>query len=377
MKVLHIITGLKQGGAESVLFRLVTYKTPKVVHRVVSMMDLGTYGERLRNAGITVDTLDMPQGKLTFKGVVKLWKMIREIKPDIVQTWMYHADLIGGLVARLAGCKNVFWGIVNFNLHPNVTGISTRFTAKACALLSNCIPQRIITCSVGAIQSHQAIGYSKNKFVTIPLGYDLQEFWPNKIAGENLRYSWSIGKNDVVIGCVARWDPQKDHHNLLQAFALIKEKWPMVRCVLAGPGMFYNNKDLTRLIFETNGDDNNISAVGLVDDIPAAMCAFDLHILSSLGEAFPNVVAEAMACETPCIVTDVGDAAFIVGETGWVVPPGNTKKLSMVINEALSAMKESVEWEERKADCRSRIIEKFSISRMADSYTQAWESVKS
>ena len=134
--VVHIITGLRQGGAESVLQRLVTVTREDVRHIVVSMMGEGVYGESLRAAGIEVETLLMPRGRLSLRGLVRLYRMLRRLKPDVVQTWMYHADLVGGIVARCAGCRSVVWGIRHSDFDRDKTSRSTRLTVKASALMS-------------------------------------------------------------------------------------------------------------------------------------------------------------------------------------------------------------------------------------------------
>lgn len=376
MKVLHIITGLMQGGAERALFLLTTnnHNDNSVTHIVVSMVDFGVYGKRLQDAGIQVHMLQMPRGLLTFKGLYKLWSLIRKIKPDIIQTWMYHADLVGGFIARLAGYNNVIWGIVGFNLNPNVASRSTRLTAKICAMLSGFIPRKIISCSVKSVTAHQNMGYAREIFEIIPLGYDLEEFKRNESERYKLRKSWGIGLESIIVGCVARWHPQKDHRNLLQAISTIKDKFSF-HCVLAGPEMMENNKDLLDIINSISGLNHNIVLAGRVDSIPNVMSAFDLHILPSLGEAFPNVVAEAMACGTPCIVTDVGDAATIVGNTGWVVPSGNSVALANTMMTALNEMENKEKWKQRTMDCRTRIEENYTIERMVESYNNLWHLV--
>jgi glycosyltransferase involved in cell wall biosynthesis len=316
----------------------------------------------------------MRMGLSALTGIIKLWKLIRKIQPNVIQTWMYHADFVGGVVARLAGNRNVFWGVVNFNLHSSVASISTRIAAKFCALLSTSVPKKIISCSVRAIDSHVEFGYSLSKFITIPLGYDLADFQRDESSREEIRNQWGIMTDATVIGCVGRWDPQKDHRNLLLAFSKLRMTNPDAICVLIGPGMDAGNFELAQLVVETKNKEGSIYTLGVTQNIPAAMSAFDIFVLSSLGEAFPNVVAEAMACKTPCIVTDVGDAAFIVGDTGWVVPPSNHEILASVIQEALQNLNEPHAWLQRQESCRKRIEDNFSIENMHKSYLQAWTS---
>lgn len=372
MKVIHIISGLTQGGAESALFRLLTYNPPaNVQHIVISLTGKDVYGPRFEAEGIQVFALAMPRRRITLKGLQSLWRIIRREKPDVVQTWMYHSDLIGGIVARLAGVKKIFWGVVHFNLGREVTPSSTRIVAWLCALVSSFIPYAIISCSEKAIAIHRRIGYS-NKFRYIPLGFDMNELVVDTTARSAVRRKWSLTENDVVIGCVARWDPQKDHRNLLTAFASVSIQYPSVKCVLIGPRMNPENEELLQMVHEVYGNGNNLLLSGVADSIPSVMNALDIHILPSLGEAFPNVVAEAMGCGTPCVVTDVGDASIIVDNTGWVVPSANSKALAEAIGTALELKRDHLDWQLRKEACRLRVIENYSMEKMTETYLNAW-----
>ena len=174
-----------------------------------------------------------------------------------------------------------------------------------------------------------------------------------------------------LLGSVARWDPQKDHANLLRALALLSQNGLDFRCVLAGPGIEPSNNALLQLISESNLADK-VFLLGPRDDVPDIMNALDLHVLSSsYGEAFPNVVAEAMACGTPCVVTDVGDAAAIAGDTGWVAPPGNSRALAQSIDQALLAVLSPLQGK-ISSESRQRIAGRFGIEQMVASYRNIW-----
>jgi glycosyltransferase involved in cell wall biosynthesis len=370
--VLHIITGLGNGGAEAVLFRLTT-GDDRNGHQVVSLMDSGVYGDRLVAAGIPVHTLDMPRGRVTIKGVVGLYRLIRQIKPDVVQTWMSHADLVGGVVSRCAGGRVVLWGLRQSNVDPTKTVWTTRLAVKLCAMVSGWLPLRIVCCSDASVRVHSAAGYRSDIMVVIRNGCDSEEFKPDAAARARLRAEWSAGPDDVLFGMVGRWDPQKDHANFVAALGLLKEHptrpW---RCVLVGPGMTEKNANLVALL-EAHNVRERVRLVGPRRDIPAVMNALDLHLLSSgYGEGSPNVLCEAMACRTPCITTDVGDAAFIVRETGWVVPPADAGALAAALRSALDETTDAFGWEARKVACRARVVEDFSLRRMIDEYDRVW-----
>ena len=173
-KVCHIITGLNNGGAEGVLFRLCAFDASNT-HIVISLMDEGKYGPLLRDAGITVYSLNMRAGKVSLGGLIKLYKLLRLLRPDVVQTWMYHADLIGGLVAKVAGVKSVFWNVRHSTLEPGKSKRSTILVAKTSAYLSSWVPNRIVYCAHSAQAVHEAIGYKVGKAVVIANGYKSKE----------------------------------------------------------------------------------------------------------------------------------------------------------------------------------------------------------
>jgi glycosyltransferase involved in cell wall biosynthesis len=299
LKVLHIITGLNNGGGQAVLYRLTTADRENT-HQIISLMDSGLYGDHLNAMGIPVYSLNMSRGLVFFKGLLKLYRLIRSINPDVVQTWMYHADLAGGVVARLAGQRAVVWGIRNCNLDPEKTSCSTRWTAQLCARFSRLVPCKIVSCSEQAVGFHADLGFDQSKVVVISNGYDLTRLTLDPATRFRLRAEWGIDSNTVLLGMIARWDPLKDHANLFAALARFQAQSAMHwRCVLVGSDMTDSNAQLVNLL-EQYGVRHRVQLLGLRSDVPAVMNALDLHVLSSVGEAFPNVVAEAMACGTPC-----------------------------------------------------------------------------
>lgn len=370
MKVLHIITGLGDGGAEAVLHRLVTHD-PADTHHVISLTGEGKYAPLLRAAGVGVTALGMPRGRLTMSGVLALWRTVRTIRPDVVQTWMYHADLVGGLVARLAGVP-VVWGVRNTTLEPGRSSRMTIAVARICARLSRWVPTRIVACANAAVRVHAALGYDAARMVVIPNGYELARFRPDAGARARLRAEWGVADDVPLLGMVARWDPQKDHANLIDALGLLAARGQSFVAVLVGTGVTPDNALLAQRIASA-GLSDRVRLLGPRADVPAIMAALDLHVLpSAYGEAFPNVLAEAMACETPCVTTDVGDAAAIVGETGWVVPPRDASALSSAIQHAIAVMADRAAWQARQQACRARIEQQYGIDAMVQRYRTVW-----
>jgi len=370
--ILHIITGLEDGGAEAVLFRLCTHGVA-ADHRVVSLTGEGKYGPLLQAAGVPVTCLGMPRGRISPKGLWQLYRLLRKEKPAIVQTWMYHANLVGGVVARAAGLRRIYWGIHHTTLVPGTTGSSTRFVDWLCARLSAFVPMSIVACAERARDVHIANGYTSEKFMVIPNGYDISVFCQDSSARASLRKELGIEPSTPVVGLVGRWDPQKDHRNLVVAVAQLRKKWSALQLVLVGTDCNQANSVLLQRLSDA-GLSAGVHLLGRRADIPAIMNALDVHVLSSYGEAFPNVVAEAMACGTPCVVTDVGDAALIVGDTGWVVPPRDPAALAKAMSTALSEREDADKWSERQRAARQRIVDEFSLEAMVARYREVWAS---
>lgn len=375
MKILHVITGLQNGGAEAVLFSLLSSDQKRGnEHHVVSLMDRGVFADRLEQAGVVVSTLDMPRGRVTLGGLFRLCQLIKQVSPDVVQTWMYHANLIGGVMARLAGIKAVTWGIHHANFDRAHNSRVTLLIVKLCALLSSWVPTKIVSCSVKATQLHQALGYQSDKFIDIPNGYALDKIKPDSQSRLAVRDALSIPSDAFIIGMVARFDPQKDHHNLIKALDQIKQSGQKFICLLVGFGMDDHNAPLMAEL-SAAGVTQHVKLLGPRNDIPAVMNALDVHVLSSLGEAFPNVLAEAMACGTPCVTTDVGDAALIVGDHGWVVSARNPAALAGGLMQAKTVFENDRQaWKELQHACREHIMINFELSQMCDRYRSAWRT---
>lgn len=373
MSVVHVITGLGDGGAEAVLYRLVTHD-PENAHHVVSLTGEGKYGPLLRQAHVAVTTLDMPRGRVTWRGLRGLWQVLRTQRPDVVQTWMYHADLVGGIMGRLAGVP-VVWGVHNLALDQGITPRSTIAVVRLCALLSHRAPARIVACSEAAMSAHKEFGYKEPGFVVIPNGVDLDVFSPNVASRYRLRTQWGVSDKVPIVGMVARFDPYKHHTNLIEALHLLSLRGCVFRAVLVGSQVDQENVHLTQLVTAL-GLTDKVRLLGPTNDVPSVMNAIDVHVLSSSAESFGNVLIEAMACGTPCVTTHVGDAALIVGDTGWVVPPRDPSALAASIQNALQAWQDRDQWAKRQTACRARIVENFSIDAMVRRYREVWRAVQ-
>jgi len=374
LKIQHIITGLATGGAETMLHKLLSCLDRGLFSaHVVSLTDKGPTAEKIEALGVHVQALGMRRGIPDPRGIWRLRRCIQEIGPDIIQTWMYHADLIGGLAARCAGNVPVVWNIRHSNLDARENKKTTLWTAKGCAWFSRQLPTRIVCCSEASRQVHTAIGYDPQKMVVIPNGFDLDMFAPDPAARESVRHELGVGQSTFILGMVARFDPQKDHFSLIQCVRILASQGFDFRIVLCGKGMECENAQLAQWIQEA-GLTDRFFLLGPRDDMPRITAALDIAVLSSAhGEGFPNVLGEAMACEVPCVATDVGDSAEIIGDTGVVVPPRDPVALAGAIQQLLE-----MGAPERVAlgkAARLRVQERFELEGVARRYEQVYRNV--
>lgn len=375
MKVLHIIGDLDTGGAQAVLTNLVLGDSHST-HIVVCLGGEGVFGKKLKEREIDVVELGINRQVFSAIRLLKLFRILWKSKPDVVQTWMYHSDLIGGLVTKLSRVAPVCWGIHNSNLSTSVISGNTRLVVKSCSFLSSWVPSRIISCSKYAKDIHIGIGYEPNKFDVVFNGYDVKRFKPTRSSRQEIRGRLGLPKEAVLIGMVARWHPVKDHRTLFAAFSSIEDK-SSCRLVLVGPGMVASNVELLHLL-GSFGLFDRCELLGERSDLPETLGALDMHVLSSRGEAFPNAVAEAMSCGVPGISTDVGDAAFILDDTGIVVPPEDPAKLASAIQRMINITKAGPGLSDVCTDpdhLHAKIADRFSEEAMVLGYRKIWKSV--
>lgn len=355
------------------LYKLLQHNPRLRQSLVITLIPGGEMASRIQMLGVRVESLNMQRRSLNILSVWHLWRLLRTEKFELVSTWMYHADFFGGIAARMANIP-VLWNIRNSDLDTSKTKWTTRALVNLCGKLSRVVPERIISCSAVARDIHVDLGYQRKKFQIIPNGFDLQGFKPDREARNSVRSELGVPTDAHLVGVVARFDPQKNHVGFLEAVQQIARVRPNVHFVLVGAGVSWENKILRQKI-EDSGLRARLHLLGPRTDIARLMASFDVLVSSSLyGEAFPNVLGEAMACGVPCVATNAGDSAYIVGDTGKVVPVGDMHALAGAVVDVLSMS--SAERTAAGNRARARVEELFEIGRIAKEYERVFEEVR-
>lgn len=362
-KITHLITGLNCGGAETMLYKLLSHiDQSKYDVKVISMIDNGFYGEKIKKLGINVYHLNMKPKQLNIMAFIKACKLIKGA--DILQTWMYHANIFGYLINKIVRGEKIIWGIRHANLDRGKNKYRTLLIVKICAKLSKNV-DHVISCSQIAVKTHIDYGYFPDNIITIPNGFEMNKFTYNKVAKKQLLYELKITSNPFVISLVGRWDVLKDHKNFFQALRLVAQVKNNFIAILCGSNINYTNKELKDLVL-LNQLRNKVFLLDKRNDIPRIMSASDILVSSSSGEGFSNVIGEAMACETPCVVTNTGDSAYIVGKTGLVIEKQDPKQLAKAILKMMDMKK--YELRELGKEARNRITENYDIINIVKNY---------
>lgn len=358
--VLHIITDLDVGGAETMLAALVASPDPRLRHRVVSLLPAGAIRPRIEAAGIPVTDLGMSRGLPSPVAVWRLVRLLRQTRPQVVQGWMYHADLVASLALALSGLRGQIrqcWGIRCSDMDPSRYGRVFRAVLAVSARWS-AYPDAIIANSQAGLDSHLALGYRPRRQAVVWNGIDTTRFAPDPQARAELRAEWGIAAGERLFAHVARVDPMKDHALFLQAV----DRLNTGRVVLVGKGT------------EALPPHPRVLALGVRADVPRILAAADVIVSSSaFGEGFPNVLAEGMACGCVPISTDVGDAAALMGPCGLAVPRQNVEALA-------SALQQVAAWDEetftaRSRACRQRAEAHFTMAAALDGFLAVYKTL--
>lgn len=359
---------LNIGGAELMLKRLVLHSHQKeqFEHIVITLTDLGVMGPELQNKSIMVHTLGMKSLSTVPLIFLKLQRLLKKIQPDVVQTWMYHSDLLGGLAAKSLGIKKIIWGIRNTELNTK-KDFSRQAMVKLCAKLSYTIPSQIACVANTAMDTHiKQGGYDASKMLVIPNGFDIDKFKPNDIQRLKLRDKLNIKPDELVIGNVGRFDPVKNHKNFIKACISLLQKGYKFKVLLAGRDVDLNNPEISKL-FKNNNLSECFLFLGEIDETPSFYNAIDVFCLCSYTEGFPNVLGEAMATGKVCLATDAGDAWVVLSNNGFRIGSTSSADIAIaletsVLNKALSDLNDIGN------AARLSIVNSYSINKVVSQF---------
>ncbi len=365
-KILYITNSLDTGGAENILFNLLK-RSSKIESFIVVLTSLGKYGKELKENGYKVVDLDIKKDISSFLKIFYLFFLIIKIKPNIVHTWLYHSNFLGGILAKIAGVKKIYWSIHHDYEYSN---IFTRIEMKILAFLSYLIPQKIIYSSAFSKENHIMNGYRRVNTEIIENGVSLKEFKNNNLTKEKLRQKLHIDNECLILGNIARYHPLKDHDNLLKSLNILMKYDLNFKCILIGSGLNNSNLELKEKIKRLNLKDK-VLLYGERNNISEIINLFDLNILSSKSECFPVTLLESMASMVPSISTDVGDAKRIIGSTGWIVEPSNPYAIAECI---LNIANKPDMLRKKGKLARNRVRLFFSLEKMILSYYALYEN---
>ncbi|MEZ9747785.1 glycosyltransferase [Vibrio splendidus] len=365
MKVCHIIINLNIGGAELMLKRLVERENNHK-HLVVTLLDGGVLKDTLTDSGVKVYSLnirrliDLP-GKF-----ILLCRILRTHNVNVVQTWMYHSDIFGGIAGKVCGIKKIIWNVRNTDLQGRGK-INTLFR-KICGLCSYFLPNKVIYVSNSARKSHEYSGYDKSKGKVIYNGFDLDKYSFSQANRKEYREKIEVNNDDYLIFSVGRFTKAKDHITFIDMIIKLRQVNPSVKGVLVGRGLSNCNEKIMHMIGNEIG---GFILLGERGDISSLLCSADLFCLHSRTEGFPNVLGEAMSIGLPCVTTKAGDAEFILGDNRFTATVGSVDDLESTV----TRMKSLTISERKEIGCnnRNRVVRLFELSKIIDEYSHLYE----
>lgn len=367
--IAHVITGLNTGGAEMMLLRLVARHEQSAFRPIVyCLTDEGPVADEIRALGVPVHNLGLRRGAPNPLVIATLARRLKREQAEVVQTWLYQADLVGGLAARLARIP-VAWGIHNSRLDGDAIGRSLALSIRACQVVSRVVPDCIVCCAESARTVHAEMGYPARKMTVIPNGFALDHFRATSDGRCRIRHELGIAGDSPIVLIAGRFVPLKNHRLFVEAAGIVSAASPTAHFVMVGEGLDAGNRELTAWIDATSAAPR-FHALGRRTDMADLLSAADIVALTSRTEAFPLVIGEAMATGLPCVSTDVGDARQLVGDTGRIVAEPDARAFAAALSELLT-----MPGEERSAlgqQARRRMESEFDITKIADRYDHLW-----
>lgn len=362
MRILHVISDLDIGGAEVMLAKLVgAMDRDRFSNTVISLTDRGQLGGQIESSGVAVHTLGIKRGQPDLFALPRLIKLLKKIEPAIVQSWLYHADLLSTLAVRFAGSPALLWNVRCSDMDLKQYPPLTRLVQRVLAWCSGMPAAVVVNSDAGKLQ-HERLGYHPRRWDVIPNGFDTQRFRPDSGMRLLRRKEWQVAEDAVVVALIARVDPMKDHATFLDAAQAVANARKNVCFLLAG-----KDTQMLASVVAARSLKDQVRLLGYRSDVECLLPGVDVLCLSSaFGEGFPNVLGEAMACGVPCVSTDVGDACSIIGDTGLVVPVRNPTALAHAIIDLIDrgpAVRSAL-----GSAARERIVETYSLPRIVEQY---------
>lgn len=371
-KVVHIITDLDIGGAEMVLYRLLRGSSEHISDvAVISLRGDGEVGGLIRNLGVSLHALNLGSGVGQLAGIRKVRNLLTEMRPSLVQTWMYHADLIGGLGTRRLRIP-VVWGVHSGPPPGGLKGMWMRVALLAFGLLSRRITARIICCSQESFDVHRGFAYPPGKMTVVRNGFESLTC-DRALARRSISAELNIPEDEPIIIRVGRYHPQKDHATMLSAFERVIGAGIPAHLVLVGDGMDPRN-DFFRDTLQNPITRARIHLLGARGDVSKLLAGSDVSVSSSsFGEGLPLVLGESMSVGTPVVATDVGDSMSMIDDSERVTPPRDPQSLAIALARVLRLTQ--AERNELGEKDRGRVSELYSIESMIEGYLDVYREV--
>lgn len=354
---------LDRGGAERQLVALaVGLKSKGWNIHVVLFYEGGAFDGELITAGIPVHYLGKKNRWDILGFLVKFCRTVSRLEPTVVYSFLDLPNILTVLFYRLIGQPRLIWSIRAAGMEMQHYDWLARFIPWVEARLNKWAFRVIANSHAGAAWA-RARGFSAARIVVVENGIDTRRFCPDSAARDRVRCDWQVDDDEILIGLPGRLDTMKDHPNFLRACASLAATRQRLRFVCIGSGPAGYRDELAALA-ENLGIGARLIWAGPRQDMPAVYSALDLVCSSSsFGEGFSNVVGEAMACGVPCVVTDVGDSARIVGDCGEVVPARDPSQLSLAMEKMLDRLVCEPDLRQR---ARARIENLFSVDNMVE-----------
>lgn len=370
-RIVLFVPNLNRGGTERQVALLAQYWGRQGYDvTVATFRSAGAFEQGLREANVRIENLGKGRLPRTFGSLVNLIRLLRQDSNTILYSFLPAANVVAAFAGLVCRNNTIVWGVRSASLPLDRYSAKTRFTYAAEHFLRR-IPQRIIVNSRAGLEACARRGYPVERMRVVSNGFETNVFHPDPDARQRQRRALGLGDDEVVIGLPARIDPVKDHETFVKAAALFLASGAKARFVCYGGGLKDLGQSLKKLA-EEKGIAEHILWVGEQGDMPLALNALDIATLCSVSEGFPNAVGEAMACGVPCVVTDVGDAAYLVSDTGLVVKPRAPEELAL-------AWRRLIDAPDRKhlgEAARRRIVGHFSVESLGEQTLAVLAEVK-